>query len=151
MRDLLVVYLTKSGNTRLIAEAIARGAALMDMAVEALSLCDIIPGDIIQAKVIAIGSPTYEQRMLSPVEKLLESLEYKDCRGKLGVAFGSYGWSGEAPLMIARRMRELGFLVLDPVMRVQYRPNDKDIEACELLGKGIALKLKRSLLRPGRW
>jgi flavorubredoxin len=46
--------------------------------------------------------------------------------------------------MIAKRMRELGFQVLDPVMRVQYRPTDKDIEACELLGKGIALKLKRS-------
>ncbi len=64
------------------------------------------------------------------------------CRGKIGIAFGSYGWSGEAPLIIAKKMREIGIDVLDPVMRVQYDPDEKDRDACMLLGKGLALKLK---------
>jgi flavorubredoxin len=144
MRDIVLVYMTKSGNTRLIAEAIAQGVSSMDLDAAAVELCDVNVEEILKAKVVAIGSPTYEQRMLPPIEKLINSFDRNECEGKLGVAFGSYGWSGEAPLMIAKRMRELGFQVLDPVMRVQYRPTDKEIEACKLLGKGIALKLKRS-------
>lgn len=144
MRDLLLVYVTKSGNTRLIAEAIAEGARSMDLDVTALNLCDVGEYEILKAAVVAIGSPTYEQRMLAPIEKLFGLLESENCEGKLGIAFGSYGWSGEAPLFIAKRMRELGFHVMDPVIRIQYRPDDKEIEACRLMGKDIALKLKKS-------
>ena len=144
MRDILLVYTTKSGNTRLVAEAIAEGVRSMDVNADVVDICDIDVEEVLRARVIAIGSPTYEQRMLWPIEKLLDRLDPKACKGKYGVAFGSYGWSGEAPLMIARRMRELGFQVLDPVLRIQYRPDDKDIDACELLGKGIALKLRRA-------
>jgi flavodoxin I len=148
MPDLVLVYATKSGNTRLVADAIARGAREMGMRARAISLCDTSPEDIYNADAIAIGSPTYEQRLLQPIEKLLDSLDEEKCRGKIGIAFGSYGWSGEAPLIIAKRMREIGLDVLDPVMRVQYEPDEKDIEACMLLGKGLALKLKN--LRRGK-
>lgn len=144
MPDLVLVYVTKSGNTKLVAEAIANGAREMGLDASAFNLCDITPDSITEAKAIAIGSPTYEQRLLPPIEKLLDSLDNEKCRGKFGIAFGSYGWSGEAPLLIAKRMREMGFEVLDPVMRVQYGPDEKDIEACMLLGKGLALKLKNA-------
>ena len=143
MPDLVLVYVTKSGNTRLVAEAIAEGARAMGLNVKAINLCDASPGDIYNADAIAIGSPTYEQRLLPPIEKLLDSLDDEKCSGKIGIAFGSYGWSGEAPLTIAKRMREMGFDVLDPVMRVQYGPDEKDTDACMLLGKGLALKLKK--------
>jgi flavodoxin I len=147
MPDLVLVYVTKSGNTRLVAQAIAEGARAMGLKARAMDLCDVSPGDICNADAIAIGSPTYEQRLLPPIEKLLDSLDGEKCRGKFGIAFGSYGWSGEAPLTIAKRMREMGFDVLDPVMRVRYDPDEKDIEACMLLGKGLALKLKNARRR----
>jgi flavodoxin I len=142
MQDIVLVYATKSGNTRLVAEAIAEGVRSMDLSAHAVSLCDVKVEDLFTAEAIAIGSSTYEQRMLPTIEKFLDGLDRNKCGGKLGIAFGSYGWSGEAPLDIAKKMRDLGFEVLDPVMRVQYGPEDKDIEACRLLGKGIALKLK---------
>lgn len=147
MLDLVLVYVTKSGNTRLVAEAIAEGARSMELNAEVLDLRDTSLDDVLKADAIAIGSPTYEQRLLPPIEKLLDSLDSEKCRGKLGIAFGSYGWSGEAPLIIAKKMRELGFEVLDPVMRVQYEPDEKDIVACMLLGKGLALKLKNAKRR----
>lgn len=150
MRYVLVVYMTKSGNTRLVAEAIADGARSMELDARAVDLRDIEVEDILAADVVAIGSPTYEQRMLPLIENLIESFDSEKCKGKPGIAFGSYGWSGEAPLFIAKKMRERGFDVLDPVMRVQYKPDDKDIEACKLLGKDIALKLKNSYGRPKR-
>ena len=142
MRDIALVYITKSGNTRLVAEAIADGARDMGLDAGVFSLCDITVDDILRADAIAFGSPTYEQRMLLPMENFLDRLDRKKCRGKPGIAFGSYGWSGEAPIVIAKKMRDVGFEVLDPVMRVQYVPLEKDVEACRLLGKGIALKLK---------
>jgi flavorubredoxin len=144
MPDLVLVYVTKSGNTRLVAEAIAEGARAMDLKARVIDLCDASPADIYDADAIAIGSPTYEQRLLQPIEKLLDNLDQGKCGGKIGIAFGSYGWSGEAPLIIAKRMRKIGFDVLDPVMRVQYDPDEKDIGACMLLGKGLALKLKNA-------
>ncbi|HTY89819.1 MAG TPA: flavodoxin domain-containing protein [Methanocella sp.] len=147
MWEVILVYVTKSGNTKLIAEAIAGGVRSMGLDAEAVSMCDIGVEEVLSSKVIGVGSPTYEHKMLSPIQKLLDRWENAGCDGKFGIAFGSYGWSGEAPLMIAERMRRLGFKVLDPVLRIQYRPNDKDIEACELLGKDIARKLKRSLIK----
>lgn len=142
MRDLVLVYVSKSGNTRLVAEAIAEGARSMELCADVMSLCDVTEAELFYADAVAFGSPTYEQRMLTPMEKFLDGLDRDVCDGKIGVAFGSYGWSGEAPVAIAKKMRELGMHVIDPVMRIQYAPGDKDIEACKLLGKGIALTLK---------
>lgn len=142
MRDILLVYITKSGNTRLVAEAIASGARDMGLDAGVFSLCDVEAKEVLEADAVAFGSPTYEHRMLTPMENFLGLLDGKKCRGKPGIAFGSYGWSGEAPLLIAKKMRQIGFDVLDPVLRVQYEPLEKDAEACRLLGKGVAKKLK---------
>ncbi|MDL5502422.1 MAG: FprA family A-type flavoprotein, partial [Candidatus Methanoperedens sp.] len=87
---------------------------------------------------IAIGSSTFYYKMLPPMEKFIEGLEKAKVADKVGAAFGSYGWSGEAPVMIAEKMRELGMKVIDPVLRIQYAPVDKDIEECKRLGKDIA-------------
>ena len=149
MPDLMLVYTSKSGNTRRIADAIAEGARAMELTVEVVDLRDTCPEDVLKARAVALGSPTYEQSLLPPMERFIMGLDAGQCEGKPGIAFGSYGWSGEAPIMIAKRMRGLGFEVLDPVMRVQYEPQEKDFEACRLLGKGLALKLK-SLKRRGR-
>ena len=65
-----------------------------------------------------------------------------DPKGKIGAAFGSYGWSGEAPVMIAEKMREMGMNVIDPVLRILHKPTDKDVEESKRLGIDIAEKLK---------
>jgi flavorubredoxin len=78
------------------------------------------------------------------MEKFIDSLEKANVKGKIGGAFGSYGWSGEAPVMIAEKMRKLGMEVIDPVLRIQYQPAEKDLEECKRLGKDIANKVKKS-------
>ena len=142
MPDLVLVYVSKSGNTRRVAEAIAEGARAMELAVEVVALQDTRPEDVLGAGGVGIGSPPSEHSLLPPMERFIGGLDAGRCEGKPGIAFGSYGWSGEAPVIIAKKMRELGFDVLDPVTRIQYEPQEKDFEACRLLGKGLALKLK---------
>ncbi len=51
--------------------------------------------------------------------------------------------------MIAEKMRKLGIEVIDPVLRIQYQPTEKDLEECKRLGKDIAVKVKKIHAKPG--
>jgi len=139
----IVVYLSTSGNTKSMAEAIANGIESRNIDVKAVSFYDVKPEDLNDAEAIAIGSSTFYYKMLPPMEKFInETLASSDPKGKIGAAFGSYGWSGEAPVMIAENMREMGMNVIDPVLRILHKPTDKDVEECKRLGIDIAEKLK---------
>ncbi len=139
----IVVYLSTSGNTKSMAEAIANGIESRNIDAKAVSFYDVKPEDLNDAEAIAIGSSTFYYKMLPPMEKFInETLASSDPKGKIGAAFGSYGWSGEAPVMIAEKMREMGMNVIDPVLRILHKPTDKDVEECRRLGIDIAEKLK---------
>ena len=45
--------------------------------------------------------------------------------------------------LIAEKMREIGMKVIDPVLRVQYTPEEKYLEECKRLGKDLANKVKK--------
>jgi flavodoxin I len=139
----LVVYLSTSGNTKAMAEAIANGITSRNVDAKAISFYEVKPEELQEAEAIAVGSSTFFYRMLPPMEKFInETLASSNPKGKIGAAFGSYGWSGEAPIMIAEKMREMGMIVLDPVLRIMHTPIEKDILECKRLGFDIAEKLK---------
>ncbi|MFZ2500244.1 MAG: flavodoxin domain-containing protein [Methanosarcina sp.] len=140
----IVVYLSTSGNTKAMAEAIANGIESKNVDVKAVSFYDVKLEDLNEADAIAVGSSTFYYKMLAPMEKFMnETLASTNPKGKIGAAFGSYGWSGEAPILIAEKMRELGITVVDPVLRILHKPTDKDVQECKRLGVDIAEKLKR--------
>jgi len=133
----LVVYLSTSGNTKAMAEATAEVDA------KAISFYDVKTEELQEAEAIAVGSSTFFYKMLPPMEKFInETLAATNPQGKIGAAFGSYGWSGEAPLMIAEKMREMGMIVLDPILLILNTPTEKDILKCKRLVFDIAEKLK---------
>lgn len=149
MPKLVVVYLSTSGNTKMMADAIVEGAQSRNVEAKAINFNEVRIEELKDADAIAIGSSTFYYKMLPPMEKFIESLEKAKIKAKLGAAFGSYGWSGEAPVMIAEKMRELGIEVIDPVLRIQYQPVEKDLEECKRLGKDIAVKVKKIYAKPG--
>ncbi|VVB96473.1 Type A flavoprotein FprA [uncultured archaeon] len=142
MPKVVVVYLSTSGNTKAMADAIVEGAVSRNVDALAMNFHEAKIEELKSADAIAIGSSTFYYKMLPPMEKFIESLAKANVKAKVGAAFGSYGWSGEAPGMIAEKMREIGIKVIDPVLRVQYAPAEKDIEECRRLGKDIANKIK---------
>src|SRR3972149_3884980 len=148
MPKVVVVYLSTSGNTKAMADAIAEGARSRNLDAKAVNFHEVRVEELKDADAIAIGSSTFHYKMLPPMEKFLESLEKAKIKAKVGAAFGSYGWSGEAPVMIAEKMRELGLDVIDPVLRIQYQPVEKDLEECKRLGKDIANKVKKKYTKP---
>ena len=128
-----------------MAEAIANGIGSKNIDVKAVSFYDIKPEELNEAEAIAIGSSTFYYRMLPPMEKFInETLAATNPQGKIGAAFGSYGWSGEAPIIIAEIMREMGMNVVDPVLRILHTPTEKDLQECKRLGIDIAEKLKHT-------
>jgi flavorubredoxin len=126
-----------------MADAIVEGVKSRNVEAQVMNFHEARIEEIKSADAIAIGSSTFYYKMLPPMEKFIESLSKVNVKGKIGAAFGSYGWSGEAPVMIAEKMRELGIKVIDPVLRIQYQPTDKDLEECKQLGKDLAKKLKQ--------
>jgi len=143
MSKIVVIYLSTSGNTKTMAEAIAEGIMSRNVSVMTMNFHEARIEEIKVADAIAIGSSTFYYKMLPPMEKFIESLKKANVKGKLGAAFGSYGWSGEAPIDIAKKMRELGMNVIDPVLRIQYQPTGKDLEECKRLGKDLANQAKK--------
>ena len=141
-KKLAIVYLSTQGNTKMMADAIAKGADERHVDVEVKSFYDSDPEEVAKADAIAIGSSTFNYTMLPPIEKFVNELIEVGVEGKVGAAFGSYGWSGEAPVMIAKMMREGGMEVIDPVLRIIYKPEEKDLQECIRLGKDIAEKVK---------
>lgn len=141
--EVIVVYLSTSGNTKLMADAIVEGVQSRNIDAKAMNFHEAKIEELKEADAIAIGSSTFYYKILPPMETFIESLEKAKIKAKIGAAYGSYGWSGEAPVMIAEKMRKLGMEVIDPVLRIQYQPTEKDLEECKRLGKDIAVKVKK--------
>ncbi len=74
-----------------------------------------------EARTIYIGSATLNRGMMPQVAALLCYMKGLGFKGRDGLAFGSYGWSGEAPALVDAALKDMGFQTGDPV-RAQYRP-----------------------------
>ncbi len=141
-KKLVIVYLSTSGNTKKMADAIAEGAESRGVNVKVESFYDVDMDVLRAADAIALGSSTFWYKMHEAMSHFIDRLEKEGLNAKVGAAFGSYGWSGEAPVQIAERLRQIGLKVVDPVLRVQWAPEGKDLKECERLGKDIAKAMK---------
>jgi flavorubredoxin len=141
-KHLLVFYASSYGNTAKMAEQIAAGiqeagarVSIFDLAgTEVPKLVD----EIEAADGIVVGSLTINGDAVKPVWDLLSSLATLKLKGKLGAAFGSYAWSGEAPQLIADRLGGLKFKLPEPPLKVQFVPTEADLAECKEYGKRLA-------------
>jgi flavorubredoxin len=142
MARFIIAYNSTTGNTKAMADAIAEGARSLKLDVDAVDAFDVNIDEIIAADAIGFGVPTFNYHPAKPILKLLDDLAGRDVNGKIAVVFGSYGWSGQGPVLVAERLRQIGFTVLDPVIRVKYQPTENELFGCSLLGKDVAARLK---------
>jgi flavorubredoxin len=94
-----------------------------------------------EADGLLFGSPTINGDAVKPVWDMLSSLTLVNVKGKLGAAFGSYGWSGEAVPMVEDRLRRLKLRVPVPGVRARLIPTDDELAECRELGRQTALHL----------
>ncbi|MFX0055960.1 MAG: flavodoxin domain-containing protein [Candidatus Hermodarchaeota archaeon] len=138
MMRIIVVYESTRGRTKAMADAICEGVK------SAGADCDLINAtgfnELGDACALAVGASTRMKRPLPKVRQILSELQPLD--GKPVAAFGSYGWSGEAPGVIGQQLESLGGVLVDSPLRVKDYPDDTGIEACKALGKKLAESCK---------
>lgn len=142
----LVIYDTMWHSTQKMAEAIGEAINKGDVEVKLISLkawhrSDVIT-ELMDAGGILVGSPTLNNGIFPTVSDFLTYMKGLRPQNKFGAAFGSYGWSGEAPKMIEDILKEAKFEIVAPALKVQFVPNSNAIEKCYELGKQMAAKLK---------
>jgi NAD(P)H dehydrogenase (quinone) len=94
--QVLVVYYSRTGNTKAMAEAVAEGAQRAGAQVKVKPVTETTLEDLLAADAIIVGSPTYYGSMAAEVKRLIdESVEiHGQLEGKVGGAFSSAGGLG---------------------------------------------------------
>jgi len=143
MPKLLIIYDSQTGNTEKMAEAVAEGARSV-AGVEVSLKYYARPEELAEVSAIVLGSPTYYHSMTLPIKQILEAAARAnvELKGKVGAAFGSYGWSGEAPRQILEILKnKFGMQTVEPALTVLYTPNEAQLNECRKLGKTVADKI----------
>lgn len=109
MAKALVLYATRTNQTTSIANLVAEGIRLAGGEATLANISDFDKKgvDIQDFDVIAIGAPTYHGEMIQTMKTFLFGLEKFNLEGKVGGAFGAFGWSGEAPGRIYDTMKNV--------------------------------------------
>ena len=152
----LIVYSTMTGNTGKIANNIYEG--LTEAGIET-SIINVKSSSIetvkelaAQSDAIIIGSSTRYGDMISNIEDYIKEIVSLDLSGKFGLAFGSYGWSGEAIEIINDYLKKSNIKALDSSilikstganevqlpLRINFYGEDERAEAAVNAGKMVA-------------
>ena len=139
MPKIAIIYASGMGRTRQMAEAIANGAKTIN-GVDVLlkDAYDASSEDVKDADAIVLGGSTYNYKLIKSMDPFLKQIEKLDLKNRIGVAFGSYGWSGESIPTLISRMKSFGMKVIEPGTFAIQVPDAATIEKCFRLGRTVA-------------
>jgi anaerobic nitric oxide reductase flavorubredoxin len=143
---IVVAFSTMWGSTDILARAVVDGIAAEDVEVDlfdlAVSPIAHVTRHLLDSRALLLGSPTLHHGMLYRVAGYLQYLSGLKPQGKLGGAFGSYGWSSGACKQISGQLEAMGFdLPFEPYTQ-KYRPTDDEIAAAREWGAQFARAIK---------
>jgi flavorubredoxin len=142
----LVIYDTMWHSTEHMAETIsdaiaAKGVDVKPIHIRSTHRSDIMT-QVLDAKAIVIGSPTLNNGLYPTVSDLLTYMKGLKPKNKIGAAFGSYGWSGEAVKLIQQELAAMNFSLIEPGLRIQYVPDKTGMAACVEFAEKIAAAIQ---------
>jgi NAD(P)H dehydrogenase (quinone) len=158
MGNVLVLYYSKDGATKKMAEFVREGAAsIPGIEVRMKSIDEATENDLLWCEGIAVGSPTFLGTVAAEMKTFWEKMlpHWQKIDGKIGCAFSSQGgWGGGAELTcqsLATIMMNFGFLVFGVTdysghqftthygaVQAGEPRADKEIESCRRLGKRLS-------------
>ena len=108
-----------------IADALtARGVPAQLRDLKVCHMSDVVT-DILEARYIAVGSPTLNNNLLPTTAAFLTYLRGLAPKGRKGFAFGSYGWSGQSAGQVEEMLAACGVEILCEKIRQHYIPDDE--------------------------
>jgi len=145
--QITILYDTMWNATRIMAEAIAGGIKSSDRNVN-IKLFNVSKSDkndviteIFKSKGIVVGSPTINRGILTAVASILEEIKGLRFAGKKAAVFGSYGWSGESPKVLAEHLEKSGFQLVDEGLKVMWNPDEAGLKQCYEFGQKLSGQL----------
>ncbi len=108
MPKVLIVFASRTGESEQIAELIGEGVRIAGAEAAVKNVKDVKKAeDLAGYDAYVFGSSTYHGEMLEKMKTLLFLSEQAGLKGKVGAAFGAFGWSGEAPERIFQTMENV--------------------------------------------
>lgn len=154
----IVVYYSRTGNTKEMAEIIAKAMNDAGLQTDCKSVNDVKANDLLGYDAIVVGSPTYYGNMAGPIKELIDETVtfHGKLDGKIGAAFASaanIAGGNETTIMgIIQAMLIAGMVVQGDPKGDHYgpvsigKPDDRVRQQCERRGRRIAELTKKMLV-----
>ena len=153
----IVIYYSRSGNTKEMARIIAESMNDAGLPTDCKSVDKVKADDLLAYDAIVVGSPTYYGHMAGPLKELFDETVsfHGKLDGKVGAAFSSaanIGGGNETTIMgIIEGMLISGMVVQGDPKGDHYgpvsigKPDDRVRQQCERRGRRIAELTKKML------
>ena len=151
----IVIYYSRSGNTRQMAEMIAKAMADAGLETDTKEIAKVKVDDLLKYDAIVVGSPTYYGSMAAQIKQLIDDsvVKHGQLDGKVGAAFTSsanIGGGNETTILgILQAMLISGMVVQGDPQGDHYgpvsigKPDQRVGKLCARWGKRIAELTKK--------
>ena len=162
-KKVTIVYTTIRKNTKKVAEHLKKTFEENEIQTEIFNADKSDKTEILDsikaADAVFIGSSTKYADMIGNLEDVLKDMTNMDLEGKIGAAFGSYGWSGEAIEVIqdylnqtnmdiqstSNVIKTTGMTHVEFPVRVRFTPKDEQLQKVEHSAAFVADLLRSAI------
>jgi len=152
----LILYASWTGNTKIVAENIAKGLKKEKIEVEVKNIKEAELKDVESSDILIVGSATHGGKALRSVKSFFEKLPENALKNKIGASFAVHGGRGGEKVIeeikryfIEKSIKSVRLSLLIsagiPFLPLR-RPKKIDLKKCEDFGEKIA-KQKKSKKR----
>jgi len=156
----IVIYYSKTGNTKQMAETIAKSMNNAGLATDCKPVETVIAEELLNYDAIVVGSPTYYGHAANAIQKLFDDsvVKHGQLDGKVGAAFASsanIAGGNETTIMgILESMLIHGMIIQGDPQGDHYgpvaigQPDERTISQCKRRGQRIADLVKKLSFLP---
>ncbi|MBP2637671.1 MAG: fprA [Firmicutes bacterium] len=141
----VIAYDSMWGSTDRMARQILDGVASTGVTgtLYKMSIADRseVVRDMLQAGGVLLGSPTLNNGMLPTMGALTSYLKGLRPNGKIGAAFGAYGWGGGSQKALEEMLTASGIAVEQPGLSLRWVPDAAELDKCYEFGREFAQKV----------
>lgn len=139
--SVVIVYDSMWESTAKIAKALHQEIEHQGVPVKRFNLThsdysDVIT-EVMKAKAVLVGSPTLNMGLYPSVAQFLVYQKGLKPINKIGMAFGSYGWSKGAVKAIIEELKATRIDVMDESIEIQFVPRESDLDFKDIVEKLI--------------
>lgn len=142
----VIAYESMWNGTAKMAEAVADGLESENVPYVLMNLqnchCSDVMTELADSGALILGSATRNNMPMVNMMACIAHVKGLRPQNLVGAAFGTYGWSGEAPKMMADALADMKVEVVAEPLKCYFNPQAEDLARCRELGVAVARALK---------